>query len=103
MQVACVILGDTRDAGLQALVDHGTELDRGPVRADVDRLAPLDSKAPGVPRRELDLRRRPLELELRDALDRGAREERPVAEQLQRAAGRLGRDRLVRALGRSRL
>src|SRR5438067_13195378 len=101
MQVACVVLGDARDAALQTLVDCRAELDRSPVRADVDRLAPLDAQTPRIFRGELDLRRGPLELELRDALDRGAREERPVAEPLQRACRRLGRHGLVRACCRA--
>src|SRR6266496_4226505 len=60
MQVACVVLGDARDPGFQTLVDRCAELDRGSVRADVDRLAALHAQALGIPRGELDLRRGPL-------------------------------------------
>ena len=98
-----MVVGDSGDAGFQALVDRGSELNRRAVRAHADRLAAPHAQTLGVFDGKLDLWRRPLELELRDALDGGAGEERPVAEQLERPAGRLGRDRFVGALGRSRL
>src|SRR3954469_16421666 len=67
-----------RDARAQAL--------RGAVRGDRDVVAGRDAEPLGVLVRQLDLRPRPLELELGHALDGRAREERPVAQQAQALA-----------------
>ena len=75
--------------------------DRRVVRADLDLVARLDAARASVGRGELEHRLRPLELELRDALDRRPREERPVRDEPETRGGRRGRlpvgrgDRLV--------
>src|SRR5947208_14718977 len=73
-----VLERDAGDAGAQAAVYAGPKRDRVAVRADRDEVAGRDRALPGVGGRELELRLRPLELELRDALDGGAGEKRLV-------------------------
>src|SRR5439155_3173061 len=95
---------DARDAGAQAAVYAGPKRDRVAVRADRDEVAGRDPALPGVGGRELELRLRPLELELRDALDGGAGEKRLVRDEpdlsalglLLRLRQRLAHDVLLR-------
>ena len=67
-------------------VDARAHAHCGPVRADDDVLAVRDVAHLGVVGRELDLGVGPLELELLDALDDRAREERAIAQELERAS-----------------
>src|SRR5437588_6238354 len=97
-----MLFGDAGDAGDEALVDPGAEAPRRAVRADVDLVPGLDPEPPRVVRRELHLGRGPLEGQLGDALDGGAREEWPVADEAQAASLRR-RDRCGRAELASRL
>ena len=76
-----VLERDARDARAQAAVDARRQRDRAAVRADGDEVAGRDPAPPRVVGRELELRLRPLELELRDALDGGAGEERLVRDE----------------------
>ena len=76
-----VLERDARDARAQAAVDAGLQRDRAAVRADGDEVAGRDPAPPRVLGRELELGLRPLELELRDALDGGAGEERLVGDE----------------------
>ncbi len=73
----------------QAAVDACRQRDRAAVRADRDEVAGRDLAPPCVVGRELELGLRPLELELGDALDGGAGEERLVGDESDLAALRL--------------
>src|SRR5205085_10172297 len=95
VKVACMLLRDPHRPRPQAPVDCRPKLDRRAVRPHLDALAPPDTETLGVPGRELDLARWPLELELLGAFDGRAGEERPVPEELQALAARLGRKGLV--------
>ena len=96
VQVGRVLFGDARDALDELPVDAGAELDRGAVRATTTVSPPATARRAASAGGELDLGRRPLEAELLDALDEGAREERPVTVQPQ-----LAEEVLARPLGAS--
>src|SRR5437764_2824354 len=95
-----MLLRDPHRPSPQPPVDRRPKLDRRAVRPHLDALAPPDTETLRVPGRELDLARRPLELELLGAFDGRAGEERPVPEELQALAARLGRKGLVTRFGR---
>ena len=82
-------LGDPRDPGSQRRVDPGAQLAENGLVRDRHGLAVQDLARLGVLGRELDLGRRPLELQLGNPLDGRAREERAVTDepQLSLAAG----------------
>src|SRR5437899_1262701 len=81
MEVACVLVRDSYRARGEVASDARTQLDGRAVRGDGDRLPVADLAALRVLRCELNLRLRPLELQLGRTLDRGAREERAVGDQ----------------------
>src|SRR2546421_4396125 len=80
-----MLLRHARDSGHESPLDPCAEAARRAVRADGDLVAGADLEPLRVLCRELDLGGGSLERELRDALDRGAREERPVADEAQAA------------------
>src|SRR6476659_8426752 len=95
MQLSGVLVGDACKPVDQLPVELRAKLDGRAVRAHDDDIAVDDPAARSVPGRELDLASRPLEVELRHALDSGPGEERPVALQAELSASgdRLGSGR----------
>src|SRR5512134_178231 len=93
-QALGVLRRDPDDAGTELAAEARAQLLRRPVGAHAHVLARCDLARGGIVVGELDLRRRTLELELRDPLHRGAAEERAVADELEPGAGRLAGRRL---------
>src|ERR1044072_8661329 len=89
-ELACVLCGDADDAFAQALRDAGAELNRRAVVRDGDRVAAGALAGLGVPGRARARRAGALERQLGDAVARGAREERPVADEAEAPAFRAG-------------
>ena len=86
MELAGVIEGYAGHAFREASVYARAEVDRRAVRAHAHGLARFDSQAAGVVRRELDFRRRALELQFRNAVDCRAGKERSVGDEPQAIA-----------------
>ena len=82
--------GDEHDAGPQVAADAGAQRRRRAVRAHGHLVAVAHAEPVRVVAREVDQAVGPLEAELLDALDGGAGEERPVADEPE-PVGRVGR------------
>ena len=89
-QALRVLVGDQRDALAQLVGEACAQLDRRAVARHGDEVAVRDPVRARVRARERHLGLRALELELRDALDGGAGEERLVRDEAQARRGGAG-------------
>src|SRR5207245_9688489 len=83
LQVARVLLRDAQHSRSELAAEAGAQRDRRAVGPDGDLVAAADAASTRILFGELDLRLRPLELQLRYALDRRTGEERAVAHEAQ--------------------